>query len=126
MRVVDAMKELRKSKVKERDAIQQDIDDIDAMLAFHSGRAAATTTTTPMSIRDGSIKALFQHDGPMHRKQIYVELLEMGITITGKDPVASLGSVLSRNAKCFAPYGSGVWGLKRWQSANEHTPLQGN
>ena len=118
MRVVDYMKELRKTKEKERDIIQQDIDAIDAMLAFHEGRAISIRPTTPKSIREGSIKILDQSKVPMHRKQIYAQLLEMGIAISGKDPFASLGSVLSRNSKDFVPHGNGVWGLKARSSTN--------
>ena len=120
MRVVDYMKELRKSKEKERDVIQQDIDAIDAMLAFHEGREVTTIAATPKSVREGAIKILADHDGPMHRKQIYVQLLDMGIVISGKDPIASLASVLSRNSKDFVSHGQGIWGPKAPPSPNGH------
>ena len=126
MRVVDYMKELRKSKEKERDAIQQDIEDIDAMLAFHEGRAPSTMAATPKSIREGAIEILAQSTVPMHRKQIYVQLLDMGMVINGKDPTAGLGSVLSRCSKDFVPHGQGIWGLKIWQSVNGHEPQETN
>jgi hypothetical protein len=48
----------------------------------------------------------------MHRKNIFEELTDMGVHVNGKDPVATLGTVLSRYSKDFHPHGQGIWGLK--------------
>ena len=42
----------------------------------------------------------------------------MGVYVSGKDPVANLGAILSRHAEDFVPHSQGIWGLKAPEPSN--------
>ena len=56
---------------------------------------------------------------PIHRKAIWERLIEQGIYVNGKDPVASLGAILSKESDLFVSYGNGLWGLVEFKRMND-------
>ena len=72
-------------------------------------------------VRQGARKILAIASRPMHRRDLHDELQAHGIHVGGKDPVASLGSVLSRFDKDFIPHGEGKWGLTEIRVNGQHS-----
>ena len=54
--------------------------------------------------------AILASEGPLHRRVIHDRLVEMGVHIGGRDPVANVGAPLSRDPR-FRKLGDGVWDL---------------
>ena len=71
-------------------------------------------------IHQKALAVLSASPGPLHRKDIYELLLEAGTHIGGKDPIASLGSILSRFHQDFVSHGNGQWWVKREQPYEVH------
>lgn len=112
---MDLMSELREKRevaVEQLQQLQEYISTIDATLVFLEGKQDSKSGPSTEDIRDAAIAILSEHGEPMHRKDIFQQLVIQGIHIGGRDPVASLGTVLSRCSKDFHPYGKGIWGLK--------------
>ncbi len=104
---------------------QADIDAIDRVLAFCEKTQPPPISASNEEIRLASIEALTRHGGPVHRQTIYDALLGMGIHVNGKEPVATLGTVLSRCSTDFESHGQGIWGLKASKSTAS-VPLEQN
>ena len=103
---------------------QADIDAIDRVLVFCEKTQPSPVPASNEEIRLASIKVLTQHGEPVHRQTIYDVLLSMGIHVNGKDPVSSLGTVLSRCSTDFEPHGHGVWGLKEANPSPSHGDMR--
>ena len=100
---------------------QADIDAIDRVLALYKNSQPPMVAASNEEIRLASIEVLTRHDQPIHRQAIYDALLDMDIHVNGKDPVASLGTVLSRCSKDFHSHGSGIWGLMEAKPNPSHS-----
>ena len=94
---------------------QADYDAIVRTIAFHDERALPGPASVE-EVRVAATLVLAQRGEPTHRQAILNELEDMGIRVSGKDPVSNLGSILSRFAKDFKSHGNGVWGLKTWSA----------
>ena len=57
-----------------------------------------------------AMAAILASEGPLHRRVIHDRLVEMGVHIGGRDPVANVGAPLSRDPR-FRKLGDGVWDL---------------
>ena len=105
------------SKVSETETrmanAKADYDSACRMLAMYEAEQPAPVAAPTEDIRKAAIEVLNGHNEPIHRQVIYEEMIAMGICINGKDPVASLGTILSRCAEDFRSHGNGVWGLKK-------------
>ena len=57
-----------------------------------------------------AIHEVLTAERPLHRRQVYERLVEMGMTIPGQDPVNNVGAHLSLDPR-FMSVGGGVWDL---------------
>ena len=57
-----------------------------------------------------AIYQILRAERPLHRRQVYERLVEMGMTIPGRDPVNNVGAHLSLDPR-FMSIGGGVWDL---------------
>ncbi len=94
---------------------QADLDAACRMLARYETNQPTSSPGSAEDIRLAVITVLWSHHEPMHRQAIYDEIVEQGMYMNGKDPVANLGSILSRCGEDFYSHGNGIWGLKEWQ-----------
>lgn len=70
-----------------------------------------------MSIPDAAIKLLAMRKRKMGNAEIYKELDAGGLVLTSKDPVNTIGSVLTRRFNTVGDIvrvDRGTWGLKAW------------
>jgi hypothetical protein len=74
-------------------------------------------------LRDHIAFILKQSGVPLHRKSILQKLREMGIEVTGKDPMSNLSAHLSNDPR-FTCVSSGYWGLKTWGEKGKQEQLQ--
>ena len=102
---------------------QADYDSACRMLARYEASQPALATSSTEDIRIAAIEVLAHHEEPIHRQVIFDELLAIGVHIHGKDPVAGLGTVLSRCSEVFVSHGQGIWGLKEWSVNHIPAPL---
>ena len=103
---------------------QADIDAIDRVLAFCEKTQPPLVPASNEEIRLASIEILTRHGEPIHRQTIYDALLGMGIHVNGKEPVATLGTVLSRCSTDFVSHGQGIWGLKEAKPSPSHAYMR--
>ena len=99
---------------------QADYDAMVRVLAFHD-EISLPEPSKVEGVRTAAIEVLVRSGKPIHRQEILNELGEMGIRVSGKEPVNNLGSVLSRFSDEFQPHGNGVWGLKGWSIPSKPT-----
>lgn len=57
-----------------------------------------------------AIYQILTAERPLHRREVYERLVEMGMTIPGRDPVNNVGAHLSLDPR-FMSVGGGVWDL---------------
>ena len=93
------------------DAVDRLIDCVDAFNPF-------AVVSSVKEIRSAAIDVLARHGKPIHRKIISDELASRGVYVSGKDPIANLGAILSRHGEDFVSHSQGVWGLKTPVSSN--------
>ena len=105
---------------------QADLDAIDRLLDCVDAINPFAVVSSVKEIRNAAIDVLARHGKPIHRKIISDELASMGVYVSGKDPIANLGAILSRHAEDFAPHSQGIWGLKAppVSSNNGHRDVQ--
>ena len=94
---------------------QADLDAARRMLARYEANQPTPSPASVDEIRLAAIAILRNHGEAIHRQVIHQELSEQGLHISGKDPVANLGAILSRFGEDFHPHGNGIWGLKEWE-----------
>ena len=59
---------------------------------------------------DDAIFAVLSAERPLHRRDIYDRVLEMGVTVRGKDPVCNVSAHMSLDPR-FQSVGGGLWDL---------------
>ena len=70
------------------------------------------SAASSQEVKSGVIKVLQENGKPLHRQVIYDRLKDLDISVNGRDPVANLGAILSRNGE-FEPVGDGLWKLSQ-------------
>ena len=103
---------------------QDDLEAIDRILAVRRSNQTPLEPASVEEIRQTTIDVLTKQGESMHRKDIFEKLQNIGIYINGKDPVAGLGTVLSRCSKDFVSQGQGIWGLRVEVPGTISTPSQ--
>lgn len=91
-----------------------------ALMEYQQSQEPARSSSTKEEICSGAIEILSEHHRPQHRRDILAQLEAKGLYIGGRDPVANLGAILSRES-VFYSAGAGEWGLTAWK-----TPSNGN
>ena len=97
---------------------QADLDAVDHLLDCVDAINPFAVVSSVKEIRSAAIDVLSRHGKPIHRKIISDELASMGVYVSGKDPMANLGAILSRHGEDFVPHSQGIWGLKTPVSSN--------
>lgn len=62
---------------------------------------------------------------PIHRTRLHQHLAEKGIHVGGRNPVANLGAIMSRE-DAFYSAGNGEWGLTVWKRPMRHENIPQN
>ena len=106
-----------------RDEAQAIVDAVTLLRGFYK---ETREPSPPDMVRVETIKVLEHAGAPLHRKEITARLECADVYPRGKDPVASVSSILSRFDKDFRPYGGGKWGLVSWlhQSNGNGSPTK--
>ncbi len=81
---------------------------INAKAAMWKTADGATVRET-RSMRDAMAEILRQ-EGPLHRREVHDRLVEMGVSVGGRDPVNNVGAHLSTDDR-FRNVGRGMWDL---------------
>ena len=97
---------------------QTALDAVDHLLDCVEATNPFAVVSSVKEIRSAAIDVLARHGKPIHRKIISDELASMGVYVSGKDPIANLGAILSRHAEDFVPHSQGIWGLKTPEPSN--------
>ena len=97
---------------------QADLDAVDRLLDCVDAINPFAVVSSVKEIRNATIDVLARHGKPIHRKIISDELASMGVYVSGKDPIANLGAILSRHGEDFVPHSQGIWGLKTPEPSN--------
>ena len=104
---------------------QADLDAVDRLLDCVDAINPFAVVSSVEEIRSAAIDVLARHGKPIHRKIISDELNSMGVYVSGKDPIANLGAILSRHGEDFVPHSQGIWGLKAAEPSNNgHRDVQ--
>ena len=77
-------------------------------------------TSEPSSraeVRNALVHILDGLGTPTHRGTLYEILRADGVTVSGKNPVHNLSSILSQFSEDFHTHGQGVWGLAKWENS---------
>ena len=106
--------------IEQKNEAQRIIDAVQVLRDTSAGLLTPQPSST-QEIREAALEVLRRRGAPLHRKEVFHELLTMGIWIKGKDPVASLGALLSRFGKDFQSCGDGRWDLKQQRPAPRST-----
>ena len=86
-------------------------------LEYYERNQPEPEPTPTAGVRTIAMIVLEEHNGPMHRKDIHEGVKAKGVYVKGKDPVATLGAILSRFNDDFYSCGDGMWDLKSRQNA---------
>ena len=100
---------LAQERVKEA---QTDVTAIKRTMDFYDANFQPAPAS-PEEVRSAARAVLLEATTPLHRKEIHDRLNERGVYPNGKDPVASLGAVLSRFGEDFESCGDGKWRITR-------------
>lgn len=100
---------LARERVKEA---QTDVNALERTMAFYDANFQPAPAS-PEEVRSAARAVLLGAPTPLHRKEIHDRLNERGVYPNGKDPVASLGAVLSRFGEDFESCGDGKWRITR-------------
>ena len=113
---VERLKTIREEAQKRLEAAQADIKAIDRVLALNEKSLPRASNE---EIRVAAIGILIAAGVSMHRKDILATMEATGIYVSGQDPAATLGAILSRNSSDFESQGNGIWGLKRTRTVDD-------
>lgn len=100
-----------------RDEAQEIIDAVKLVRAFYKDTREASP---PEVVRHEIIKVLETYGEPLHRREIAEMLESVDVYPRGKDPVATVSSILSRYDGDFRAYGGGKWGLLSWSNPDDN------
>ena len=71
-----------------------------------------------LSIREGIYRSLKAVGKPLRREVVYEDVLDMGIQVTGKNPMSNLSAHMSLDAR-IESVGGGLWGLYEWRQNSD-------
>ena len=107
---------MREQWVQTRDEADAAITALDRTIKMFRRSDCDAIDATPQRSRSYSaqicdaIELILERQRPLHRKQVLDRLLEMGFVIGGAEPMTTLASYLSRDAR-FKNAGRGCWTL---------------
>ena len=112
------LRDMKADILKRVQNAQADLDAVDRLLDCVEAINPFAVVSSVKEIRSAAIDVLARHGKPIHRKIISDELASMGVYVSGKNPIANLGAILSRHAEDFVPHSQGIWGLKTPEPSN--------
>lgn len=119
----DWLDDMEQAAIGRRAEAQRIIDAVNLIRDFYRDTRQGSS---PETVRKAIISFLEYCGRPVHRKQITDALESVDVYPKGKDPVASVSSILSRFDGDFKSFGGGKWGLARWPSEIDKSEEGGN
>ena len=114
------LRELIVELAGERTRVDELIAAAQLLADYQNSKTPRQPAASQEDIVRGAVDILLKHEEPIHRRIIHEELRDQGIHVGGKDPVANLGAILSRQSKVFDSVGNGVWGLLLWKQKSQN------
>ena len=105
----DMQKELQKQKV----AVESKLDALALVIEMNESRDDSKYRKQQSGYRyeiADAIQHILQEESPLHRDEITKRLKKRSVHIGGENPVASVGTILSRD-DCFVNVSRGMWAL---------------
>jgi hypothetical protein len=119
----DWLDDMEQAAIERRAEAQQIIDAVNLVRDFYRDTRQGSS---PETVRKAIISFLEYSGQPVHRKEITDTLEAVNVYPKGKDPVASVSSILSRFDGDFKSFGGGRWGLAHWPSKIDESEGGGN
>ena len=110
--VVEGIASELKRLESELAALSKNVENLRGALAHFE--SLADTPKTSQHLNEVAWDVLLAEGQPIHRKELYARLLELGVTIAGQDPVGNMTAHFSHD-KRFESLGDGRWGLVAWR-----------
>ena len=104
------------SIVMRRQEAEQDEEACRRMIEYFSSSRAVSGNgkKTSPGLNDAIYSHLKEMRQPVHRKQLYAQVIDSGLEVAGRDPVANMTAHMSNDARFESTKGDGMWGLTEW------------
>ena len=112
--ISDLKDAIRRLEVRKRE-IDRQYDALVATLGYFENPEAPETlpeqdATHPETSMGDAMEHILGSESPLHRREIYNRLLDMGVPVRGQRPIDNVSAHLSHDAR-FETLGDGRWAL---------------
>ena len=110
---------------EEKEKLDKRVEELKGtLLHFQELMESELPSSSPQTIKDAVRARLAQEGKPMHRKDLYDHLQQLGIRVNGQNPVGNMTAHMSQDDR-FESVGDGRWGLRQWTHPAKRNEGQG-